>query len=134
MKYMSLKNTLGTLQNNKNDLDQKIINIKTQADKQIKELIQQIKNLNIVKMQLENENKAKEEKILVLDKKCKEMATNHQKKMAELNNNYSTEKANNLIDFNEKLNDKEDEIARLNIKIKSLEENIKSLNEIIELN
>ncbi len=65
MKYMSLKNTLDTLQNNKNDLDQKIINIKTQADKQIKDLIQQIKNLNIEKLQLEKKKKAKEEKILI---------------------------------------------------------------------
>ena len=96
--------------------------------------MQQVKNLSNIKNQLENDNKMKEEKLIVLDRKIKEMSVNYQKKFAELNNNYSDEKNNNILNFNEKLNLKEQEIAKLNIKIQSLEENIQSLNDIIDLN
>ena len=134
IQYMSLKENVNSLQNNKDDLNQKMINMKAQTDRQIKDLKQQIKNLNYTKIQIEKENKSKEEKIIVLDRKFKEMSINYQKKMSELNDNYSTEKNNDLLDFNEKLKYKEDEINRLKIKIKSLEENVQSLNDIIELN
>ena len=44
----------------------------------------------------------------------------------------SSEKNNVLLNHNEKLKSKEEEIVKLNIKINSLEENIQSLNDIIE--
>ena len=134
MQYISLQQNISDLQNNKNDAEQKIINIKTQNDKQIKDLMQQVKNLSNIKLQLENDNKTKEEKLIILDRKFKEMSTNYQKKIMDLNNNYSSEKNNNFYNFKEKLKLKEEEIAKLNIKIQSMEENIQSLNDIIELN
>ena len=134
MKYMSLKQNLNVLQNSKNDSDQKILNIKAQTDKQIKDLIQQVKNLNNIKLQLENENREKEEKIYGLDKKIKEININYQKKLSELNNNYSSEKNSNYLKYNENLKSKEEEVAKLKIKIRSLEENVQSLNELMELN
>ena len=134
MKNISLQENINNIKNNKNDFEQKFINLKTQTDKQIKNLMQQINNLNNMKNQLENENKLNEEKIIVLDKKIKEMSIKYKKKIEELNNNYSSEKNNDLLNFNEQLQLKEEEIAKLNIRIRSMEENIHSLNDIIELN
>ena len=132
--YMTLKENVNKLQNNVKDLDKRIIDIQNQGDKRIKELMQQNKNLDNIKKQLENENKIKEEKIILLDGKCKEITVNYQKKMAEISTNYSVEKNNNLLDYNEKMKNKEEEIAKLNIKIKSMEESMQSLNDKIELN
>jgi chromosome segregation ATPase len=132
--YMTLKENVNNLQNNVKDLDKRIIDIQNQGDKRIKELMQQNKNLDNIKKQLENENKIKEEKIILLDGKCKEITANYQKKMAEISTNYSIEKNNNLLDYNEKMKSKEEEIAKLNIKIKSMEESMQSLNDKIELN
>ena len=134
IQYKSLQQNINTLKNNKNTSEQKMINIKTQADKQIKELKEQVKNLSNAKLHLENENKEKEEQLIALDIKIKEMSMNYQRKLGELNNNYSSEKHNNMRDFNEKVKLKEEEISKLKIKIKSMEENIQSLNNIIELN
>ena len=134
MKYMSLKQNLNELQKNKNDSEQKVLNIKAQTDKQIRELMQKVKNLNNIKFQLENENREKEEKIYGLDKKIKEININYQKKLSELNNNYSSEKNNNYLMYNEKLKMKEEEIAKLKIKTRNLEQNVQSLNELKEVN
>ena len=132
MQNMSLQQNMNLLQNNKNDSDQQAMNIKSQTDKQIRDLMQQVKNLTNVKLQLENDNKSKEEKIINLEKKNKEISINYQKKLNEMGTNFSSEKNNALFSHNEQLKSKEDEIVKLNIKIRSLEENIQSLNEIIE--
>ena len=134
MQFISLQQNVNILKKNKSENEQKIINLRAQSDKQIRDLVQQVKNLNNIKIQLENDNKTQEEKLIVLDRKIKEMSVNYQKKFAELNNNYSEEKNNNFLNFNEKLKLKEQEIAKLSIKIQSLEENIQSLNDIIDLN
>ena len=134
MKYLSACKNLNILQNNKNDSDEKFLNMKTQYDKQVSDLTRQIKNLNNVKMQLETQNRTKEEKIFELDRKIKEITVNYQKKFAQLKNDYSSEKNNNILNYNENLQSKEEEIAKLKIKINSQQENIKSLNELIELN
>ena len=94
--------------------------------------MQQVKNLTNLKLQLENDNKSKEEKIINLETKNKEISINYQKKLNEMGTNFSSEKNNALFSHNEQLKLKEDEIVKLNIKIRSLEENIQSLNEIIE--
>ena len=132
MQNMSLQQNMNLLQNNKNDSDQQAMNIKSQTDKQIRDLMQQVKNLTNLKFQLENDNKSKEEKIINLEKKNKEISINYQKKLNEMGTNFSSEKNNALFSHNEQLKIKEDEIAKLNIKVRSLEENIQSLNEIIE--
>ena len=132
MELMSLKQNMNLLQNNKMDTEQKVLNLKNQTDKQIKDLMQQIKNLNNIKFQLENDNKTKEEKIINLEMKNKEMSINYKKKLNELGNNYSSEKNNVLLNHTEQLKSKEEEIVKLNIKIRSLEENIQSLNDVIE--
>ena len=132
MQNMSLQQNMNLLQNNKNDSDQQAINIKSQTDKQIRDLMQQVKNLTNLKLQLENDNKSKEEKIINLEKKNKEISINYQKKLNEMGTNFSSEKNNALFNHNEQLKSKEDEIVKLNIKIRSLEENIQSLNEIID--
>ena len=134
IQYNSLQQNINILKNNKNTTEQKIMNIKAQTDKQIKELTEKVRNLSNIKMRLENEDKEKEEKIIILDRKIKEMTINYQKKLAEINNNFSYEKNNNMRNYNEKLKLKEEEVVKLNIKIKSMEENIQSLNEIIEIN
>ena len=133
-KCNSLEQNLNLLQNDKNDLDEKVINIKAKNEKQINNLMQQIKNLNNIKLQLENENKEKEDKIFNLDKKVKEITINYQKKLSELTNNYSIEKNTNFVKYNENLKIKEEENAKLKIKINSMKENINSLNELIEIN
>ena len=132
MQYMSLQQNMDLLANNKNDTEQKAMNIKNQKDKQINDLMQQVKNLNNIKFQLENENKSKEEQIINLEKKNKEMSINYQKKLNEIDSNFSSEKNNALLNHNEQLKSKEEEIVKLNIKIRSMEENIQSLNDIIE--
>ena len=132
MQYMSLQQNMDLLTNNKNDTEQKAMNIKNQKDKQINDLMQQVKNLNNIKFQLENENKSKEEQIINLEKKNKEMSINYQKKLNEIDSNFSSEKNNALLNHNEQLKSKEEEIVKLNIKIRSMEENIQSLNDIIE--
>jgi len=134
MKYLSACQNLNILQNNKNDSDEKFLNMKTQYDKQVKDLTRQIKNLNNVKIQLETQNRTNEEKIVELDRKIKEITVNYQKKFVQLKNVYSSEKNNNILNYNENLQSKEEEIAKLKIKINSQQENIKSLNELIELN
>ena len=130
----SLQENINILKKNKNDSDLKAISLKTISDKQIKDLNQKIQNLNNIKIQLENENKLSEEKIIELDKKYKEMSIDYQKKFSELNNKFSSENNNNFLNFNEKLKIKEEEIIKLNVKMQSMEENIQSLNEIIDLN
>ena len=132
MQNMSLQQNMNLLQNNKNNSDQQAMNIKSQTDKQIRDLMQQVKNLTNLKLQLENDNKSKEEKIINLETKNKEISINYQKKLNEMGTNFSSEKNNALFSHNEQLKLKEDEIVKLNIKIRSLEENIQSLNEIIE--
>ena len=130
----SLQENINILKKNKNDSDLKAISLKTISDKQIKDLNQKIQNLNNIKIQLENENKLSEEKIIELDKKYKEMSIDYQKKFSELNNKFSSENNNNFLNYNEKLKIKEEEIIKLNVKMQSMEENIQSLNEIIDLN
>ena len=131
---VSLKQNLNNLKNNKAELEQKIKNIKIQNEKQIKDLMTQVQNYKNIKLQLEDENKIKDEQLHILDKKLKEMATDYQNKFSELKSNYAAEKNRNMINYNEKLKMKEEEIIKLNIKIQTLEENIQSLNEEIEIN
>jgi len=130
--YMNLQQNMNILENNKNSNDQKVIELKNQTDKQIKELSQQVKNLSNIKFQLENENKLKEEKILNLEQKNNEITINYKKQMNEMDNNFSSQKNKEVFNYKEQLKQKDDEIVKLNIKIKNMEENNQSLNEIIE--
>ena len=68
---MTLQQKVNTLQSNKNDTEMKANNMKVQNEKQMNDLLIQIKNLQNLKLQLENENKAKEEKIITMDKRNK---------------------------------------------------------------
>ena len=130
--YMNLQQNMNILENNKNSNDQKVIELKNQTDKQIKELSQQVKNLSNIKFQLENENKLKEEKILNLEQKNNEITINYKKQMNEMDNNFSSQKNKEVFNYKEQLKQKDDEIVKLYIKIKNMEENNQSLNEIIE--
>ena len=130
--FMNLQQNMNILENNKNSNDQKVIELKNQTDKQIKELSQQVKNLSNIKFQLENENKLKEEKILNLEQKNNEITINYKKQMNEMDNNFSSQKNKEVFNYKEQLKQKDDEIVKLNIKIKNMEENNQSLNEIIE--
>ena len=132
--YMNLQQSMNILENNKNSNDQKVIELKNQTDKQIKELTQQVKNLSNIKFQLENENKLKEEKILNLEQKNNEITINYKKQMNEMDNNFSSQKNKEVYNYKEQLKQKDDEIVKLNIKIKTMEENNQALNEIIEAN
>ena len=132
--FMNLQQNMNILENNKNSNDQKVIELKNQTDKQIKELSQQVKNLSNLKFQLENENKLKEEKILNLEKKNNEITINYKKQMNEMDNNFSSQKNKEVYNYKEQLKQKDDEIVKLNIKIKTMEENNQALNEIIEAN
>ena len=133
MQYMNLEKNMNSLESNKNNIDKKVIDIKNQSDKQIKDLSQQLKNLTNIKQQLENDNKIKEEKILSLERQNKEIAMNYKKQMNEMDNNFSSEKNNAVSNYKEQMKLKDEEISKLNIKIRSLEENNQSLNEVIEL-
>ena len=133
MELMSLQQNMNLLQNNKNNTEQQVLNMKNQSDKQIKDLIQQVRNLTNIKSKLENDNKTKEETIINLERRNKEISINYQKKLNEIGTNYSSEKNNEIMNYSEQLKSKEEEIVKLNIKIRSLEENIQSLNEIIEV-
>ena len=130
--YMNLQQSMNILENNKNSNDQKVIELKNQTDKQIKELTQQVKNLSNIKFQLENENKLKEEKILNLEQKNNEITINYKKQMNEMDNNFSSQKNKEVFNYKEQLKQKDDEIVKLNVKIKTIEENNQALNEIIE--
>ena len=130
----SLKQNINILNNNKKELEQKLKNIKYQAEKQIKDLMNQIQNYKNNKIQLNNEIKIKDERLIALDKKLKEMALNYQKKFSDLKNNYSIDKNTNMLNYNEKLKVKEEEIMKLNVKIRSLEESIQILNDEKEIN
>ena len=133
MQYMNLQQNMNLLENNKNNIDQKIIDIKNNSDKQIKELSQQVKNLSNIKFQLENDNKIKEEKILNLEKQNQEITMNYKKQMNQKDTNFSSEKNKEINNYKEQLKQKDEEIGKLNIQIKSLEENNQSLNEIVEI-
>ena len=130
--YMNLQQSMNILENNKNSNDQKVIELKNQTDKQIKELTQQVKNLSYIEFQLENENKLKEEKILNLEQKNNEITINYKKQMNEMDNNFSSQKNKEVFNYKEQLKQKDDEIVKLNVKIKTIEENNQALNEIIE--
>ena len=132
MELMSLQQNMSLLQSHKNDTDQKVLDMKNQSDKQIKDLMQQIRNLTNLKSKLETDNKTKEETIINLERKNKEISINYQRKLNEMGNNFSSEKNNTIMNHSEQLKSKEEEIVKLNIKIRSLEENIQSLNEIID--
>ncbi len=134
MELMSLQQNMNLLQSNKNNTDQKVLDMKNQSDKQIKDLMQQIRNLTNLKSKLETDNKTKEETIINLERKNKEISINYQRKLNEMGNNFSSEKNNTIMNHSEQLKSKEEEIVKLNIKIRSLEENIQSLNEEIEIN
>ena len=133
LQYMNLQQNMNLLENNKNNIDQKIIDIKNNSDKQIKELSQQVKNLSNIKFQLENDNKIKEEKILNLEKQNQEITMNYKKQMNQMDTNFSSEKNKEINNYKEQLKQKDEEIGKLNIQIKSLEENNQSLNEIVEI-
>ena len=133
MELMNLQQNMNLLQNNKNNTEQQVLNMKNQSDKQIKDLMQQVRNLTNIKSKLENDNKTKEETIINLERRNKEISINYQKKLNEIGTNYSSEKNNEIMNYCEQLKSKEEEIVKLNIKIRSLEENIQSLNEIIEV-
>ena len=132
LQYMNLQQNMNSLENNKNNIDKKVIDMKNQTDKQIKDLSQQLKNITNIKIQLENDNKTKDENILKLQRQNQEIKRNYEKKMNEMDTNFSSEKNSVLINYKEQLTNKEDEIMKLNIKIKTLEENNQNLNEIIE--
>ena len=132
IQYMNLQQNMNLLENNKNNIDKKVIDMKSQTDKQIRELSQQVKNLSNIKLQLEQENKIKEEKILDLEKQNKEITMNYKKQMNEMDTNFSSEKNKEVYNFKEQLKQKDDEIAKLNIKIRTVEESNQNLNEIIE--
>lgn len=134
IKYMTLQQKVNTLQSNKNDTEMKANNMKVQNEKQMNDLLIQIKNLQNLKLQLENENKAKEEKIITMDKRNKEMVITYQKRIEEINSNFSNEKNDVNMNYNVQLKSKEEEIVRLNIKINSLEDNIQSLNDMVNSN
>ena len=129
-----LQQNIKMLKNNKINSEQNILNVKVQDEKQNKDLIIQIKNLTNIKLQLEKDNNSKDEKIISLNRKLKEMSVNYQKKIDDLNNNHSSENNINILDFNDRLNLKDDHIAKLKIKIQTLEDNIQSLNQIIAIN
>ena len=130
-KISTLQNNINTLNNNKNESELQVINIKNQTNKKINDLILQVNSLNNIKIKLENDNKSKEEKLLVLDRQFKEMSMNYQRKINDLNNSVENSK---FLNYNEELKLKDEEIGKLNNKIKSMESNIQSLNDIIELN
>ena len=132
MQYINLQQNMNSLENNKNNIDKKVIDMKNQTDKQIKDLSQQLKNITNIKLQLENDNKIKEEKILNLERQNNEITMNYKKKLNEMDTNFSSEKSNVLSNYKEQLTKKEEEIMKLNIKIKTLEENNQNLNLIIE--
>ena len=132
LQYMNLQQNMNSLENNKSSIDKKVIDMKNQTDKQIKDLSQQLKNITNIKIQLENDNKIKDENILKLQRQNQEIKRNYEKKMNEMDTNFSSEKNNVLINYKEQLTNKDDEIMKLNIKIKTLEENNQNLNEIIE--
>ena len=134
IQYMNLQQNMNILENNNKGNDQKVIELKNQTDKQIKDLSQQVKNLSNIKFQLENDNKLKEEKILNLEQKNNEITMNYKKQMNEMDTNFSSQKNQEINNYREQLKQKDEEIAKLNIKIKTLEENNQSLNEIIEAN
>ena len=133
-KNESLKQNINILNKNKLELEQKLSNIKYQTEKQIKDLMNQIQNFKNNKIQLDNEIKIKDERLIILDKKLKEMALNYQKKFSELKNNFYNEKNTNMVNYNQNLKTKEEEIMKLNVKIRSLEESIQILNEEKEIN
>ena len=62
--------------------------------------MKQVQNYKNIKLQLEDENKIKDEQLHILDKKLKEMATNYQNKFSELKSNYAAEKNRNIIIIN----------------------------------
>ena len=130
----SYKQNINALNKNKIEIEQKAKNLKYQYDTKIKDLITQIQNYKNNKTQLENEIKIKDERLIILDKKLKEMALNYQKKFSELKNNYSVDKNQNMSNYNEKLKLKDEEIMKLNVKVRSLEESIQILNEEKEIN
>ena len=133
-KIESMNQNINALNNNKIEIEQKANNLKYQYDKKIKELVEQIQNYKNNKTQLENEIEIKDERLIILDKKLKEMALNYQKKFSELKNNYSVDKNQNMSNYNEKLKLKDEEIMKLNVKVRSLEESIQILNEEKEIN
>ena len=130
----SLKQNINIINKNKLELEQKVSNIKYQTDKQIKDLVNQIQNFKKNKIQLENEIKIKDERLIILDKKLKEMALNYQKKFSEIKNDFCNEKNTIVINYNQNLKTKEEEIMKLNVKIRSLEESIQIINEEKEIN
>ena len=69
-----------------------------------------------------------------LERKNNEISMNYKKQLNEMDSNFSSEKNNVLYNHTNQLNQKEEEIQKLNVKIRSMEENIQSLNEEIEIN
>ena len=130
----TLQQELNILKNNKIEFEQKIKNMKYQDEKQINDLAKQIQNYKNIKVQLENEIKIKDERLLILDKKLKEMALNYQKKFSELKNNFLNEKNKNMSNYNGKMKLKDEEIMKLNVKIRSLEESMQLMNDEMEIN
>ena len=130
----SLKQNINILNQNKIELEQKAQNIKNQSEKQINDLLKQIQNYKNIKVQLENEVKIKDERLIILDKKLKDMALNYQKKFSELKSNFYNEKNANISSYNEKLKLKNEENMKLNVKIRTLEENIQLMKDEMEIN
>ena len=58
---------------------------------------------------------------------------NYKKQMNQMDTNFSSEKNKEINNYKEQLKQKDEEIGKLNIQIKSLEENNQSLNEIVEI-
>ena len=130
----SLKQNINILKKNKTEFEQNTNNLRYQNEKQIRDLMKQIQNYKNNKIQLDNEIKIKDERLIILDKKLKEMALNYQKKFSELKNNYFNEKNQNISNYNDKIKLKDEEIMKLNVKIRSLEESIQLKNDEMELN
>ena len=130
----SLKQNINILKKNKTEFEQNTNNLRYQNEKQISDLMKQIQNYKNNKIQLDNEIKIKDERLIILDKKLKEMALNYQKKFSELKNNYFNEKNQNISNYNDKIKLKDEEIMKLNVKIRSLEESIQLKNDEMELN
>ena len=109
----SLKQNINILKKNKTEFEQNTNNLRYQNEKQISDLMKQIQNYKNNKIQLDNEIKIKDERLIILDKKLKEMALNYQKKFSELKNNYFNEKNQNISNYNDKIKLKEEESIQL---------------------
>ena len=124
----NIKNSLEMNKTTNNNISEEI----EKKNEEIIKLKNENSNLNISNIHNKNELELKEEKIIETEKKIKELENKYKTQLLNLSNEYTSKNDKIILDYENNIRNKEEEIIKLKLNLKEKEENIENLNEEIQ--